>query len=127
MPASWRSPTSVADDLFLDGLFSADERVRVPDVTTTVATPLRTPDLLARLVRVRRGNATLRRTGGGLGVAVRPADRMSWLRDVVVVRPSLAPAAVVYVAITAWSALLARLRPTKPWGRDESSRAALAG
>lgn len=115
-----RFPAVLADDLFLDSLFGPDERVRLPEVSTTVATPLRTRDLVRRLVRVRRANAALR----GAGSAVRAADRWSWLRDVVVPRPWLAPAAVPYVAITLWAALLARRTPAPgaAWGRDESTR-----
>ena len=113
-------PDVVADDLFLDSLFTTAERVRLHDVTVRVATPLRTADLVRRLVRVRRGNAALRSTSA----AVRRSDRWSWLRDVVVPRPWLAPAAVAYVAITTWSALLARRGPVgaTTWGRDESTR-----
>jgi glycosyltransferase involved in cell wall biosynthesis len=118
-------PQVVADDLFLDSLFDSTERVRVTEVETTVATPLRTRDLVRRLVRVRRGNAALRaraRTAPGPGV--RRADRTSWLRDVVLRRPWLAPAATVYVAITLYAALLARRGPVtdSTWGRDESTR-----
>lgn len=114
-------PDVVADDLFLDSLFADDERVRLADVSTTVAAPRRTSDLVRRLVRVRRGNAELRRGGRG----VRPADRGSWLRTVVLPRPWLAPAAVVYVALTGWAALQARRTPpagADAWGRDASTR-----
>jgi glycosyltransferase involved in cell wall biosynthesis len=114
-------PDVIADDLFLDSLFGPDERVRVPGVTTTVETPRRTRDLVRRLVRVRRGNAALR--AGAADVPVRGADRLSWLRDVVVPRPWLAPAAALYVGLTAWAAIIARRAPDqRTWGRDESSR-----
>jgi glycosyltransferase involved in cell wall biosynthesis len=122
-------PEIVADDLFLDSLFDRTERVRVSGVTTTVATPLRTGDLVRRLVRVRRGNAALRaETPGSAGPGVRRADRTSWLRDVVLRRPWLAPAAVVYVAITLYAAVAARRGAVTDttWGRDESSRQAAA-
>ena len=122
-------PEIVADDLFLDSLFDRTERVRVAGVSTTVATPLRTRDLVRRLVRVRRGNAALRaRHNATYGPGVRRADRTSWLRDVVLRRPWLAPAATVYVAITLYAAVQARrgsLTDTT-WGRDESSREAAA-
>jgi glycosyltransferase involved in cell wall biosynthesis len=100
-------PDVIADDLFLDSLFTGAERLRLPQVATSVATPMRTRDLVRRLVRVRRGNAALR-SAGVSGHAVRPSDRWSWLRDVVVPRPWLLPAATVYVVLTAWAALLAR-------------------
>ena len=122
-------PEIVADDLFLDSLFDRSERVLVAGAATTVATPLRTGDLVRRLVRVRRGNAALRaKAHVSPGPGVRPANRTSWLRHVVLRRPWLAPAATVYVAITLYAAVLARRGPLTDtaWGRDESSRAAAA-
>ena len=70
-------PDVLADDLFLDSLFSADERVVLTSVTTDVETPRRTRDLVARLTRVRRGNVALRE-GQRRGARVQPhqlADR----------------------------------------------------
>jgi glycosyltransferase involved in cell wall biosynthesis len=119
-------PDVVADDLFLDSLFSRDERVRLDEVSTTVATPLRTKDLLNRLVRVRRGNTSLRAGYATAQTAVvRRSDPTAWFREVVLPRPWLAPAAVAYVAITACAALKARRSSADAgWGRDESTRAA---
>jgi glycosyltransferase involved in cell wall biosynthesis len=118
-------PEVVADDLFLDSLFAPDERVRLPDLATSVATPMRTGDLLHRLVRVRRGNAVLRTADLTEPLRVRPPDRWSWLRDVVLPRPWLAPAATLYVGITSLAAYRAKHSLTDPsWGRDESSRVA---
>ncbi|MEO5852659.1 MAG: glycosyltransferase [Nocardioides sp.] len=119
-------PEVIADDLFLDSLFTTAEKLRLPDVVTSVATPMRTRDLTRRLVRVRRGNAALRGAAPS-GAMVRAMDRWSWLRDVVAPRPWLAPAGLVYVGLTAWAALLARRTPAHPaWGRDESSRSLAA-
>lgn len=118
-------PEVVADDLFLDSLFTPEERIRVHTVHTTVATPMHTGDLIRRLVRVRRGNAALRAVRPPIGaVRVRSADRLSWLRDVVLPRPWLAPAATIYVAITCVAAALARRGEVGDitWGRDESTR-----
>ncbi len=120
-------PEIVADDLFLDSLFERSERLRVKGVATTVATPLRTRDLVRRLVRVRRGNAALRATAPpSVGPGVRQADRTSWLRNVVLRRPWLAPAAALYVGITLYAAIAARRGEVTDttWGRDESSREA---
>lgn len=121
-----RFPDMIADDLFLDSLFAEAEKVCVDSVVTTVAAPLRTKDLVRRLVRVRRGNAAMR-TAGGTGeidIAVRSADRMAWLRDVVLRSPSLAPAGLVYVCISVVAALLAKRSPENDttWQRDESTR-----
>lgn len=120
-------PDLVADDLFLDSMFSRDEKRQVDSVSVEIATPLRTRDLVRRLVRVRRGNAVMRQASGSPTVSgsVQKADRLSWLTDVVRMRPSLAPHAVVYVSITAIAALRAKRPPSarNPWGKDESTRA----
>jgi len=114
-------PALTADDLFLDSLFAPGERVEVPAVTSRVATPMKTGDLVRRLARVRAGNAVLRRTSGP---AVRSSVRSSWLRDVVLPHPWLAPAAACYVGLVAAAELRARRTrgSTVEWGRDESSR-----
>lgn len=118
-------PDLVADDLFLDSQFATSEKRQVDTVATVVAAPLRTRDLVRRLVRVRRGNAAMRSAGrtGQVDSDIRAADRMAWFREVVVPNPRLAPAGVVYVGITVLSALLARRSsPQSGWERDESTR-----
>jgi hypothetical protein len=119
-------PDLVADDLFLDSLFERSEKQEVPGVTSVVATPHRVGDLVRRLTRVRGSNAVMRATRftESSPVRVRSARRLSWLRDVVLPRPWLAPAAVCYVAITAAAASRARQagRGGQTWERDESSR-----
>jgi glycosyltransferase involved in cell wall biosynthesis len=119
-------PELVADDLFLDSLFGTEEKTQVDSVTSVVATPRRTRDLLRRLVRVRQGNTAMRAAGatGEVAAQIRPASRLSWLRDVVLPRPWLAPAAACYVGITFLAAYLARRSAggVQAWGRDESSR-----
>jgi glycosyltransferase involved in cell wall biosynthesis len=120
-------PDLVADDLFLDSLFVAAEKRQVDSVSARVAAPRRTLDLLRRLARVRRGNASMRAApaaGGGARGEVRRAARMSWLRDVALPNPALIPAATCYAAITVTASVLARLpqRPVGAWGRDNSSR-----
>jgi glycosyltransferase involved in cell wall biosynthesis len=117
-----RFPDVIADDLFLDSRFAQAEKREVPEVSAAVETPLRTRDLVRRLVRVRAGNAALRTGSTG----VRPASRLAWLRHVVLRQPWLAPAAACYVALTLTAALLARRRSRAGhWGRDESSRAGI--
>jgi glycosyltransferase involved in cell wall biosynthesis len=120
-----RFPELVADDLFLDSLFSDAEKRHVTSYAARVATPRRTGDLVRRLVRVRSGNAKMRAAAasGEVATPVRPAARLSWLRDVVLPRPWLAPAAVCYVAITVAAAVSARRTADgAAWARDESSR-----
>lgn len=124
-------PGLIADDLFLDSLFEAGEKAAVPGVEVVVETPWRTRDLVHRLVRVRRGNAAMRAAGrsGLVAARVRPADRWAWLRAVVLRRPTLAPAGLVYVALTGWAGLVARRTAGAGlrWERDESTRQSAAG
>jgi glycosyltransferase involved in cell wall biosynthesis len=119
-------PDLVADDLFLDSLFTAAEKREVSSVSARIAVPRRTGDLLRRLVRVRRGNTKLRAAESGLSAStdVRQAVYTSWLRDVALHHPTLIPAAACYVAITVTAAVLASFpqRAGNGWGRDESSR-----
>jgi glycosyltransferase involved in cell wall biosynthesis len=119
-------PTMIADDLFLDSQFSDAEKAEASDVEVVVQAPFTTRDLVRRLVRVRRGNAQLRAAAaaGLVDVAVRPADRWAWLREVVLANPRLILAALPYVAITLIAGLLARRPVTagQGWGRDESTR-----
>jgi glycosyltransferase involved in cell wall biosynthesis len=119
-------PTMIADDLFIDSEFSATEKVEASEVEVVVQAPFTTRDLVRRLVRVRRGNAELRAAAaaGLVDVAIRPADRWAWLREVVLPHPRLVTAAVPYVSITLIAGLLARrtVNAGHGWGRDESTR-----
>jgi glycosyltransferase involved in cell wall biosynthesis len=117
-------PSFTADDLFLDSLFSEAEKASADGVEVVVHAPLRTADLVRRLVRVRRGNAQLRRALAKVDVQVlvRPSDKWAWLRQVVVHNPQLILAAFPYVAVTAVAGSLAR-RDSDDWGKDESTRA----
>jgi glycosyltransferase involved in cell wall biosynthesis len=119
-------PMMLADDLFLDSLFADAEKATVTSVEVVVATPWRTGDLLRRLVRVRHANAAMRRArrAGALSTDVRGADRFSWLRDVVLPNPWLAPAAAVYATISVMAAVRARRdrSGTAAWGRDQTTR-----
>ncbi|WP_433390596.1 glycosyltransferase family 2 protein [Micromonospora sp. KLBMP9576] len=113
-----RFPEQIADDLFLDSQFSPDEKREVSGATSHVQAPRRTRDLVRTLARVRAGNAMLRTSHAG----IRASAPSSWLRDVVLPRPWLAPAAVPYVVITVAAALMARRHPRDAWGRDDSTR-----
>ena len=116
-------PEVINDDLFLDSLFTTTEKREVSSVSTRIAAPRRTRDLLRRIVRVRRGNASMRAALTAQGAARRTAP-MSWLRDVAMRDPTLIPAATCYAAITLTADILARLpqRHGDAWGRDDSSR-----
>jgi glycosyltransferase involved in cell wall biosynthesis len=111
-----RFPSIVADDLFLDSLFTDEEKREVETVVSTVAVPRRTRDLVRRLARVRQGNRALR----ALSPRTRPAVHSSWLRDVVLPRPWLLPAGACYAGITL--AAEWRARRAVGWAQDESSR-----
>jgi len=117
-----RFPDVVSDDLFLDSRFEDSEKGQVPGVTVTVRAPMTTRHLVARLVRVRKGNAELRAQRPD----VRPGDRLAWLRDVVLPHPRLAFAAVPYVGVTVLAGLRARraVPGTVSWGHDVSTRGA---
>jgi glycosyltransferase involved in cell wall biosynthesis len=106
-------PILMADDLFLDSLFSPAEKVSVHSVEVSIAAPWRTSELIRRLARVRRANAEMREAGrqGSVTTMIRGADRLAWLRTVVLPHPQLAPAGVVYATISVLVALLARRRP----------------
>ncbi len=126
-------PDETADDLFLDALFAPHASVVVDTVSNVIEAPFTTRDLLRRLVRVRRGNRQLRQAqlepaAGTQPVRVRAADRWSWLRDVVLIRPWWAPAGLVYATLTIRAAWQARgLTGQAAWGRDESTRSSLTG
>jgi len=119
-------PLMVADDLFVDSLYSPEEKAHVETVEVVVRTPFTTRDLYRRLVRVRRGTAAMRQASrqGEIAVPVRQADRWAWLREVVAKDLRLLPAGVVYAAITFAAAVAARRGPVTAmdWGRDAGSR-----
>ena len=117
-------PELVADDLFLDSLFLAEEKVTIPAVVVVVEAPFTVGDLMNRLVRVRRGNRRMRDAArsGEVNLSVRPSDKRAWLQ-VVAREPRLLLAAIPYVAITLTAARSARhTASSSDWGRDESTR-----
>ncbi|GAA3579207.1 glycosyltransferase [Microlunatus spumicola] len=128
-----RFPGVVADDLFLDSLYSFEEKRPIDSVDVGIVAPATTSALLRRLVRVRRGNADLRgssrspRPGPdtvGTTSQVRGSDRLAWLTEVVAPEPRLVPAGIVYVCLTTLAAVLARLgaRRAVRWGQDTTAR-----
>jgi glycosyltransferase involved in cell wall biosynthesis len=115
-------PALTADDLFLDAQFTDAEKREVTEVEVEVESPRTTTALVRRLIRVRRGSTEMRRAAAEAGVAVRPADRWSWLRDVVRHDLRLVPDAIAYLAITLFAAARARRDTGDDWGRDDSTR-----
>jgi glycosyltransferase involved in cell wall biosynthesis len=117
-------PQVIADDLFLDSLFTAEEKREIGSVTVQLEAPRRTRDLLRRLVRVRRGTASMRAAPAAEARGVARSARMSWLFDVALREPALIPAALCHAVIMLIADVLARIpqRPGNTWGRDDSSR-----
>jgi glycosyltransferase involved in cell wall biosynthesis len=108
-------PDQVADDLFLDSMFSAQEKCHEPAVVTTIDAPRRTAHLVRRLARLRSGNRALRATESA---PIRPARNSSWLKDVVLPRPWLWPAGLCYAAIVVIADLSARRAGQVTWGHQ---------
>jgi glycosyltransferase involved in cell wall biosynthesis len=119
-------PEITADDMFLDAIVAADEKIEL-DVPVRVTAPRRTGELVRRIARARNGNDEfwhfVRSVPPGYGLAIDPVPgsrASSWLRDVVLREPRLLPSAVCYVAIV----LLAEAKRRSPgwsvrsgWGR----------
>lgn len=103
-------PDLIADDLFLDSLFSPEEKCQVDDVVTSVVAPRSTVQLVRRLARVRSGNRAVRQLS-----SARPASSASWLRHVVLPRPWLWPAGVCYAAVVVAAEIMSR-RAGLTWG-----------
>jgi len=103
-------PDLIADDLFLDSLFTSDEKCQVDDVVTSVVAPRKTTHLIRRLARVRAGNRTMRTHS-----LARPASNSSWLRHVVLPRPWLWPAGACYAAVVLAAEIMSR-RAGLTWG-----------
>jgi glycosyltransferase involved in cell wall biosynthesis len=119
-------PDLTADDMFLDAIVGAGEKMEI-DAVVPVHVPRRTKDLIRRLARARDGNVEFWRfvqsAPTGYAILADPVpgpSRWSWLRNVVRGEPRLIPASVCYVMIV----LLAELRRRRSgytvrsgWGR----------
>lgn len=111
----------VNDDGRADALLRSRFTV-VPEATVRIRCPRTTSALLHRRARTARGNTELRRQGTA------STSTGQTMREVVRVglhRPRLAPAVVVYVALTLAARAVARRQArsaSQDWGRDESSR-----
>lgn len=121
-------PEVLADDLFLDSVFTTAEKHQISEVEVVVQAPRSTRSLLRRLERVRRANRRLRRDFvGSPTTSVRPVRTLSWLTDVALRRPWLLPAAGIYVVLTAVAEVRSRNALSEAaWGRDDSTRSPVA-
>ena len=113
-----RFPEITADDMVLDAVIAASEKVEI-DLPIRVVAPRTGKDLIRRVARSRDGNDEFWRfvqtspdTLGPLPDPVAGPSTTSWLRNVVLRAPWLAPAAVVYVIIVL---LAERQRRSKAW------------
>lgn len=112
-------PDVVADDLWVDRLFSPDEKVVVDAPPVRVAGPRTVPSLLAVLRRTYRGNAGVRARAGSRGGAGTAGTLRALVRTV------RTPAGAVDAAVYAALVTLGRVQRgggTGRWERDESTR-----
>ncbi|MEV6343173.1 glycosyltransferase [Actinoplanes sp. NPDC051851] len=113
-----RFPEITADDMFLDAMVAAGEKVEL-DIPVRVVAPRTREDLVRRIARAKDGNAEFWRfveaAPPGYGLRIDPVpgpSATSWLRNVVLRSPWLLPAAVVYVSVTLAAE---RLRRSPSW------------
>lgn len=124
-------PDITADDMFLDAMAGAEEKVEI-DTVVPVRAPRRTGDLVRRVARAREGNAEfwrfVRSAAPEYGLPADPVpgpSSWSWLRHVLLRSPSLLPAAVCYVAIVVLAEVMRRSpgwTARSGWGRPEAVR-----
>ena len=112
-------PDLTADDQFVHQLFDRSQRSSVPGAHFVVHTPYKLGGLLRMRVRAYRGNHELARSGSAR-VAPPPTGLKRALA--LCLRPSFAPAAVVYLSVNLAARALARQAAPKRWERDESAR-----
>ncbi|QDP94589.1 WecB/TagA/CpsF family glycosyltransferase [Microlunatus elymi] len=121
-------PPVVADDLFLDDQFSAEEKVVVPTSPVTVHTPRTSAALLRILHRNYRGQADLvqqRSSGTVEPIKGRPHNTADTARELIasVHGPWSAIDAFAYAAFVAAARLWRTPASAPSWERDETSRA----
>jgi glycosyltransferase involved in cell wall biosynthesis len=120
-------PDVVADDLYVQRMFSDDERISVGDSFVVVA-PKDLRRLVAVRTRVARGNRQLaeRAAEFGLGNPSTAAGTARQLAGLVIRRPLLLPSALIYLGVTVAARRRARRTPAgAAWERDDSSRTAV--
>ncbi|MBU5424222.1 glycosyltransferase [Cellulomonas hominis] len=110
-------PDLVADDLWVDTLFSPAEKVVVPAPPVLVHGPRTTASLLRVLHRTYRGNAQVR-AGTGTSSTARTARELAGT----VRGPRTAADAAVYAVLVLLGRVRRRDRAGTRWERDESTR-----
>lgn len=118
-------PDVIADDTFVQDLFSADERQMVDTDPTVVQAPWTVAALLRRRVRVRVGGMQLNARSEGTAAHGARAKRFPWWK-VALQDPALLPHSIVYATINLVARFRARrqYRGNRPvdWGRDHTTR-----
>ena len=120
-------PDVLADDLYIQRLFSPEERLRTRG-QFAVRAPRRWADLVKVRTRVDRGNAQLATSSpsvdDGEGFERTSESSMRAMARSVAAQPALLGAAGVYVGTTAVAKVRSRFSNDRAWGRDESTRPA---
>lgn len=125
-------PDVLADDLYIQRMFTPDERVRTRG-QFAVRTPRHWADLVKVRTRVDRGNAQLAASAPassvdhGEGFERTSDSSMKAMARSVAADPALLGAAGVYVGTTAVAKVRSRFSNDRAWGRDESTRRAPTG
>jgi glycosyltransferase involved in cell wall biosynthesis len=117
-------PAVLADDFFLDSLFTAPEKRVVSEVVSVVGAPSNGAVLVRRLARVRRGNREVRGRND-TAAGARRVEGWRWLVDAVRAAPASAPSAAVYAAVTAYAIAASLLGVS--WGHDRGRPLQLVG
>jgi len=118
-------PELISDDLFVQRLFGAQERILV-DATFEVQVPRTLHHLLRVRTRIAKGNAQLASMTGrdhsDVDFSSSTGTTANALLDVLRTRPALLPHAIVYTAVTVAARLRARRSVSSRWERDTSTR-----
>jgi glycosyltransferase involved in cell wall biosynthesis len=121
-----RFPNVIADDTYVRNLFTGTERRVIATDPTTVEAPRTLAAVVRRKIRVNIGNLELAARPDGHNHRANERSGKPWWRAVLS-RPALIPAGIVYGAVNAWAALIARRRfrtvtGAHDWGRDDTTR-----
>lgn len=115
-------PEVVADDLFIDSLFTDDEVGIVATDPVVVHTPRKVADLVRILRRSYRTQPPGRMATGRAVLSAGQRGQVKDLRALLRREPGRVLDVAVYVAVIALSRVRARLGPAPSWERDVSSR-----
>ncbi|WP_166786588.1 WecB/TagA/CpsF family glycosyltransferase [Cryobacterium sp. TMT1-19] len=107
-------PALTADDLFVDTIFTSDEKTTLDTVPVRVRTPRSIRGLIAVLTRQHRGTIE----SSSSSTTVRSMRELAWS----VRGPASAWDALTYAALTGTGRVAAARSRRKKWERDDSSR-----